>query len=167
VQQNYSKVSGVVESLPALALVEDAVQMIATSLERHGVTIAREVAETPCVRVDKHKVLQILVNLLRNAKQATSANPENERKIKVGIQCQGKERVRITIQDNGTGIARENLNRIFAHGFTTKSDGHGFGLHSSALAATEMGGSISAQSEGLGHGALFTLELPADMQNRN
>jgi C4-dicarboxylate-specific signal transduction histidine kinase len=119
------------------------------------------------VRVDKHKVLQILVNLVRNAKQAIAENEQDERKVTVAVRYPGQDRVRITVQDNGAGIPKENLARIFAHGFTTKSDGHGFGLHTSALAATEMGGALSAQSDGLGRGALFTLELPVDLQNRN
>jgi signal transduction histidine kinase len=62
--------------------------------------------------------------------------------------------------DNGEGIAAENLTRIFAHGFTTKKDGHGFGLHSCVLAAREMGGSLLAASDGPGRGAAFTLVLP-------
>jgi signal transduction histidine kinase len=69
--------------------------------------------------------------------------------------------VAITVRDNGIGIAPENLTRIFGHGFTTKKDGHGFGLHSGALAAKQMNGSLSVHSDGLGKGASFTLELPA------
>jgi PAS domain S-box-containing protein len=167
VQQNFSKVSGVVETLPAPILVEDALHMIAASIERHGIEITTEFQEAPPVRVDKHKVLQILVNLVRNAKQATVENARGERNVKVAVSYPGQDRVKITVQDNGMGIPKENLARIFAHGFTTKQDGHGFGLHTSALAATEMGGALSAQSDGLGRGALFTLELPVDLQNRN
>jgi signal transduction histidine kinase len=70
------------------------------------------------------------------------------------------DRVRITIADNGVGIAAEHLTRIFNHGFTTKKDGHGFGLHSGANAAKEMGGTLTAHSDGSGKGAEFTLELP-------
>ena len=63
--------------------------------------------------------------------------------------------------DNGIGIPPENLTRIFNHGFTTRKDGHGFGLHSGALAAKEMGGSLTVHSGGTGQGAAFTLELPS------
>jgi signal transduction histidine kinase len=72
----------------------------------------------------------------------------------------GEEKVEIAVIDNGTGIAPENMTRIFAHGFTTRKNGHGFGLHSGALAARELGGSLSVQSDGLGHGAMFILVLP-------
>jgi signal transduction histidine kinase len=67
-----------------------------------------------------------------------------------------------TIADNGIGIPPENLTRIFTHGFTTKKNGHGFGLHSSALAAKEIGGSLRAHSEGSGRGATFILEIPIE-----
>ena len=61
--------------------------------------------------------------------------------------------------DNGIGIAKENLKELFRHGFTTKKHGHGFGLHSGALAAKEMGGTLTVHSDGEGKGATFTLEL--------
>jgi signal transduction histidine kinase len=76
------------------------------------------------------------------------------------------DRVSITVADNGVGIAPGNLTRIFNHGFTTKKDGHGFGLHSGANAAKEMGGTLTARSEGLGKGAELTLELPASASTR-
>ncbi|HEY2341762.1 MAG TPA: ATP-binding protein, partial [Chthoniobacteraceae bacterium] len=162
VQQSYAKVSGIIESLPSARLVEDALQMNAGALDRHGIDVIREFAETPPVRVDKHKVLQILINLIRNAKYATSESGLSEKRITARIAFHGASCVHIAIADNGVGIPPENLSRIFAHGFTTKSDGHGFGLHSSALAAAEMGGAIRAHSDGPGKGATFILELPID-----
>jgi C4-dicarboxylate-specific signal transduction histidine kinase len=86
--------------------------------------------------------------------------PRKDRKITVSIAMSGKGKVRITVKDQGCGIAPDNLTRIFSHGFTTKTDGHGFGLHIGALAAQEMGGSLLAESDGPGHGASFILELP-------
>jgi signal transduction histidine kinase len=80
--------------------------------------------------------------------------------IRVSIRRLGESRISLAVQDTGVGLSPENLTRIFAHGFTTKADGHGFGLHSCALAASQMGGSMRAESEGLGHGATFVLELP-------
>jgi two-component system, LuxR family, sensor kinase FixL len=71
-------------------------------------------------------------------------------------------RLRITVADNGVGVAPESFSRLFTQGFTTKKEGHGFGLHSSALAAEEMGGTLTCVSEGPGRGAAFTLELPLD-----
>jgi C4-dicarboxylate-specific signal transduction histidine kinase len=160
-QQSYAKMSGVAEILPPAQLVEDALRMNETALARHGVQVVREFAEVPLVSIDKHKVLQILVNLIRNAKQALKEAAVKEKRLTLRVAHSGPDKVAIVVQDNGVGIPSENLARIFQHGFTTKHDGHGFGLHSGANAAKEMGGSLSAASEGLGRGATFTLELPA------
>jgi signal transduction histidine kinase len=162
VQQSYAKVSGVVESLPVTSLVEDALEMNAEAFTRHGVEVVREFAEVPPVQVDKHKVLQILINIFRNAKYAVSESSRRDKTVIVRAGLNESGCVRVAITDNGIGIAPANLSRIFAHGFTTKKEGHGFGLHSSALAATEIGGSLMAHSDGLGHGATFTLDLPID-----
>ena len=159
-QQNYAKVSGVIESLPVPDLVEDALRMNAAAFTRHGVTVEREFAPVPFVSVDKHKVLQILTNLLRNAKYAVDETTGPRKLIQVGVRAAGGGFVAISVADNGVGIAAENFTRIFAHGFTTRKDGHGFGLHSSALAAKEMGGELQVTSDGPGHGATFTLTLP-------
>jgi C4-dicarboxylate-specific signal transduction histidine kinase len=153
-------VSGILEQIQVQDLVEDALQMNAEALSRHGVILERRFEPVPNVVADKHKVLQILVNLIRNAKYAVDHGPNPSKRVTVSIQAPTEKRVRIQVQDNGVGIAPENLNRIFAHGFTTKQEGHGFGLHTSALAAKEMGGALHAQSEGVGLGALFVLELP-------
>jgi PAS domain S-box-containing protein len=160
VQQNYAKVSGVVEVLPAASLVEDALEMNGAAFGRHRVEVVRAFEEVPPVRVEKHKVLQILINVIRNAKYAVSESRRQDKRISVSIHRNGNNCVKIAVADNGIGIAPEFLTRIFAHGFTTKTDGHGFGLHCAALAAKEMGGSLTAQSEGVDQGATFILELP-------
>jgi PAS domain S-box-containing protein len=163
-QQTYAKVSGVYENLPLAPLVEDALRMNVAAFERHGIEVVREFSQDlPLVRLDRHKVLQILINLLRNAKYAMDAGGAPHKRLVVRIVTASPDRVRVTIADNGVGIAPENLTRIFNHGFTTKTDGHGFGLHSGANAAREMGGSLTARSDGPGQGAEFSLELPAAM----
>ncbi len=165
VQQNYARVSGVVETLAVSDLVEDALEMNDAAFDRHGVDVLREFEDVPLVRVDKHKVLQVLINVIGNAKYAVSESSRPDKQIVVRVTGDG-ERVAIAVSDNGVGIPKENLSRIFAHGFTTKENGHGFGLHSAALAATEIGGKLHVASDGLGHGATFTLEIPADRAAR-
>jgi len=110
--------------------------------------------------VDKHTVLQILVNLIRNAKYACDESTRSDKLVTVRIFKHGNDGVNIQITDNGVGIPRENLSRLFSRGFTTRSDGHGFGLHSCLLATKEMGGALTAHSDGSGLGAVFTLVLP-------
>ena len=159
-QQSYSKALGVVEPLPAVELVEDALRMNAASLSRHEVQIIREYSEIPPVVVDKHKAIQILVNLIRNAKHALDDGGHAEKRLIVRVAKNGGDFVHVSVIDNGVGISKENLTRLFEYGFTTRKSGHGFGLHSSVRAAQEMGGSLTVQSEGVGHGAAFTLALP-------
>jgi len=164
-QQSYAKVSGVAETVDLVDLVDDAIRMNAGALVRHEVTIVRDYCVRPTITVEKHKILQILVNLIRNAKYACTDSDRSDKQMIVRITAAGS-RVQITVIDNGVGIAAENLTRIFAHGFTTRTNGHGFGLHSGALAAREMNGALSAHSDGPGHGASFTLELPFEPQAR-
>lgn len=158
-QQSYAKVSGVTETLPVSDLVEDSIRMNEGSLTRHAVKLVREYDEVPQITLEKHKALQILVNLVRNAKHACDSSCRPDKLIIVRV-SQVRDSIRVSVIDNGVGIAEENLTRIFAHGFTTKADGHGFGLHSGALAAREMGGTLTVHSDGPGTGATFVLELP-------
>jgi signal transduction histidine kinase len=159
-QQSYAKVSGVFENLPAHRLVEDAIAMNIGAFERHGVIVDRQFSPVPLIRVDRHKVLQILINLIRNAKYALDDVQRTDKRITLSIFAVNDRSVHIVVTDNGIGISPENLTRIFAHGFTTREEGHGFGLHSGALAARSMGGALSVASAGTGQGATFTLELP-------
>jgi signal transduction histidine kinase len=159
-QQNYAKVFGSSEPVKPTELVEDALRMHSGALVRHEVQVVREYQENlPEVTVDKHKLLQIVVNLIGNAKKACDESRQPQKLLTVRI-VNGEGRLKISVIDNGVGIPLENLTRIFNHGFTTRKDGHGFGLHSGALAAKEMGGALVAQSEGPGKGAQFTIELP-------
>jgi signal transduction histidine kinase len=159
-QQNYGKVSGLIEIVSLPDLVEDAIRIVEPGLNRRGIHIKRDHEAVPPVPLDKHTVLQILLNLLRNAEEAIAEAGKPEKLIHIRISQPGDNGVRVQVRDTGVGLAPENLTRIFAHGFTTKSDGHGFGLHSGALAAKQMGGTLRADSEGPGMGATFTLELP-------
>ena len=158
-QQSYAKLAGVTETVTVSELVEECLHLNINGFARHAITLLREFAPVPQLNVDKHKLLQILVNLLRNAKHACQQGSQVPRRVTVSI-APVDSGISIAISDNGVGIPPENMTRIFTYGFTTKQEGHGFGLHSGALAAREMGGALRAASEGLGHGATFTLDLP-------
>jgi len=163
-QQSYSKISGVVESVNIVDLVEDAIRLNEGSMSRHHVKVVRDFAETPPTLTEKHKVLQILVNLIRNAKHACDDSGREDKQITLRVTGENG-RIKIFVIDNGVGIPAENLTRIFNHGFTTRKEGHGFGLHSGALTAKELGGTLVAFSEGEGRGATFTVELPIRKSN--
>lgn len=160
-QQAFATMIGTVEPLDPSKLMEDALRMNSGALVRHDVSVVRDFQPTPNVYAETSKVLQILVNLIRNAKYAADEGRRTEKIITLRVAPGLKEGfVRLIVTDNGIGIAAENLPRIFTHGYTTRKDGHGFGLRSAAIAAKELNGSISVESEGTGCGATFTLELP-------
>jgi len=164
-QQSYASISGVTETINVIELVEDSLRMNAGALTRHEVQPVREYSDVPPITVEKHKVLQILVNLIRNAKYACDESGRADKQMTIRV-TNGDKRVSISIIDNGVGIPAENLSRIFAHGFTTRKDGHGFGLHSAVLAAHEMGALLTAHSDGPGAGATFILDLPLEPGGR-
>ena len=165
-QQGMAKKAGRTEILKVSDLVEDALSMNASALAQHEIQVVKEFEEMPLLILEKNKALQILVNLVRNATQACATSGRPEKKLTVRTAA-GNGRVQIAVSDNGVGIPPENLARIFTHGFTTKQEGHGFGLNSCALAAKELGGSLTVQSVGHGHGATFTLELPGQSPPAN
>jgi PAS domain S-box-containing protein len=159
-QQNFAKTGGNTESFPVEELIDDAVRINESGFSRHGIKIVRKYGETPPVLGDRSRVLQVLVNLVGNARHALTESHGEEKILTLGLTSDGPDKVKITVQDNGIGIPAERLPQLFVYGFTTKKDGHGFGLHSCAKAARDMGGSLSVNSEGEGRGAIFTLDLP-------
>lgn len=160
-QQSYASVSGIVEPLQPPETIEDALKLSNNALQRHNVHVVREFGVTRAARAERHKVLQILVNLISNAKKAMDAKEPSQRRLVIRTESGDGDTIVIKVTDNGIGIPAENLPKMFCHGFTTRKDGHGFGLHSSALAAKQIGATLTAASEGPGRGATFTLILPA------
>ncbi|GAA0392172.1 hypothetical protein GCM10008969_11560 [Pseudomonas veronii subsp. inensis] len=159
-QQSYAGVSSVLEPVQISALMEDALRMNSGALNRHHVTVVKEYAQVPQIMADKHRLLLIMVNLISNAKYAMSSLSDRPRQMTLSIQTVENDILQISVKDEGEGIPAENMARIFTHGFTTRKEGHGFGLHSCALAAIEMNGRLTAHSDGPGKGALFTLQIP-------
>ncbi len=163
-QQSVARVQNVDQAVEVSELLEDAVEVNRLRLEKFGVVIDKQCEALPPVRIDRHKVMQILVNLVKNACDAMEGNTAETRHMTLQAQEIEDGMVRISVADAGSGIAPENLARVFNHGFTTKADGHGFGLHSSANTAQQMGGRLTVASDGVGHGASFQLDLPLTKQ---
>jgi PAS domain S-box-containing protein len=161
VQQQHARTVGALEEFHVPQLIDEALRLDAISLDHLGITIVREYAEVPPLLADRHRLLQILINLLSNARQSLVESQRRDKQLIIRIRLSAEgQHLLIDVADNGLGIAPEQMERIFKQGFTTKKTGHGFGLHISALAATEMKGRLTCASPGPGQGATFTLELP-------
>jgi two-component system, NtrC family, sensor kinase len=160
-QQSLAGVSGVVAPTSIETLLSDALEMQASRIKDSGVIIERGGDAIGEVLVDRVKTVQILVNLIRNAIDALENSEPDRRRIRLLTEPGPRNGVfSIHVEDEGSGIAPRDFVHIFQYGYTTKVGGHGFGLHASALAAQEMGGWLSAKSDGPGCGARLTLELP-------
>ena len=160
-QQNYASVSHITEDARPEELIDEALRISEASLSRHGISVKKIFDPVPLVNVSRHKVLQILVNLIRNAKHAMDDTGRSDKDMTITLRLSPEGRVQFIVTDNGVGIPKENLAKIYTFGFTTRKNGHGFGLHSSANTAKELGGSLHTASDGPGKGATFTIELPA------
>lgn len=158
-QQSYAGVSGVIQLTDVNALLDDAVRLNSSSFERHSIEVVRDYAELPQLLLDRQRLMQIMINLVKNAKESLMEQLEAHRRLTLRTHGEN-DRLIIQVIDTGVGIKADNLTRIFSHGFTTKQSGHGFGLHSCANSAAQMNGSLSAQSDGHTAGATFTLNLP-------
>jgi signal transduction histidine kinase len=158
-QQTYAHSTLLTEECELSPLLEDALSIQMPALKRHGINVVRTLTSHCRVRVDKHKLLQILINLISNAKNAVVSLPQGTRNLHVRLEQRGGKAL-IHVVDNGVGIAPEVRERLFTQGFTTRESGHGLGLHSSALAARMLGGRLTLESDGPGLGATATLELP-------
>jgi C4-dicarboxylate-specific signal transduction histidine kinase len=167
-QQRYARTNQTLLELVNLReLVEDSLRINQAALGRHSVKVEQRLEDVPPILTERHKVLMILVNLISNAKYALDSVPVQERCLTVSLGRPSAGPVHIEVRDNGVGIEPQMLTRVFQYGFTTREEGHGFGLHSSALAAHELGGSLKAHSEGPGKGAMFRLELPATTEQQS
>jgi PAS domain S-box-containing protein len=162
-QQSYARVSvDVRESVMVGDLMEDALRISGLTAMSQDIQIVRDYTPGASATIDRHKTLQILVNLISNARHAIRARPPGTGRVTVRVRAEEGGRVRLEVGDDGVGIPPENMVEIFRFGFTTKKDGHGFGLHAGALSAKQMGGTLTAASDGVGRGATFTLVLPAE-----
>ena len=161
-QQDIAHAGNVREATSVEELMEQALMMGMPEPEKYGIRVVREYAQVPTIMTDRHYVLQILVNVITNAKNAMVEYPANSHclTVRIGLPAGRSKSVRFEVGDTGGGITAENLPRLFAQGFTTRKAGHGLGLHSAAIAAKNLGGTLQAKSPGVGRGATFMLDLP-------
>jgi NO-binding membrane sensor protein with MHYT domain/two-component sensor histidine kinase len=156
-QQTYARRGGVTEALDVAELLDNAVAIHFADMP--DVTVRREYEPLAPLIIDRHKLIQILGNLLSNARHALKDHTEVRRQLTLRVRRENSESIAIDVQDSGVGIPSGVLGRLFEFGYTTKKDGHGFGLHTSAILAKELSGELLAFSEGPGQGARFELRL--------
>ncbi len=159
-QQDYARGGVYREEVDIVQSIEDILAMQQASLDRSGVQIERKLLPIGQVKIERLKFANIMVNLIKNGKEAMEGNPPGEKVLTIETGLEGDRKFFVRVKDQGEGIPQENLEKIFQHGFTTKREGHGFGLHFCANAMTEMGGRLVVSSEGKGKGACFTLLFP-------
>ncbi|MGL1935468.1 MAG: ATP-binding protein [Fibrobacterales bacterium] len=163
-QQSYASATSLTEMYSVSEIIEDGLAMESSSIDKHGISIVKNYYPVPDVPIQRTKLIHIIINLINNAKEAMEEIPRTERTLSIEVVDQGSE-ITITVSDSGHGISPENLNNIFSHGFTTKEQGHGFGLHSCANYMTEMGGRMSVSSGKVLPGATFTLIFVKELDN--
>ncbi|MGH8177865.1 MAG: sensor histidine kinase [Steroidobacter sp.] len=160
-QQTYARRGGVTEAVDIAELLDNAIAIHFTNTTE--ATIQREYEPLAPVTLDRHKLIQILGNLLSNARHALTDRGEHRCVLTLRLRAQETGSIVIEVEDSGVGIDPDALQHLFEFGFTTKKDGHGFGLHTSAILAKELGGELAGHSDGPGRGARFVLRLPAAM----
>ena len=161
-QQSMAGSLGMIESLRPARLVDLVLEIEGPALAAAGIEVTREDGALLPRALDRHQMMQVLLNVVSNARHALVASSRPDRRLVVRTQGGADGGVRFEVADNGSGILPEHLPRVFEHGFTTKPDGHGVGLHYCASVASAMGATISCESAGPGQGAVFRLDLPPD-----
>lgn len=161
-QQSFATTGGVQSLLELGEVVDAAIQITSETYRQHGIEVVKDYQVNPQLLSDKQKLIQVLVNLLRNAKHAIEDSASEDQTVSVRITAPSDQEIAIEVHDTGIGISPENLKKIFQHGFTTRKGrgGHGFGLHHSFFTLGELGGRLEAHSPGLGKGASFIAILP-------
>jgi C4-dicarboxylate-specific signal transduction histidine kinase len=157
-QQTYARRGGISEVVDVAELVDNAIALHFTGSTE--VTVKRDYQLAPQLTLDRHKLIQVLGNLLSNARHALRDSTQGQPVLTVRIRAVDPDLLAIDVEDSGIGIDAGGLRRLFEFGYTTKKDGHGFGLHASANLAKELGGELCGHSDGRGRGARFSLRIP-------
>jgi PAS domain S-box-containing protein len=163
-QQDLAKVQGITEPISVVELMDEALAVNHELLETQEIVVSREFDEIPQLIVDKHQVLEVLVDVIRNGCQAMAQVSPKQLIVRAKLIPGPPDSVCLEIQDSGVGIPTDDLTKIFGQGYNTRDGGRGMSLHNGALVAKNLGGALRAHSEGFGHGATFALELPGNFQ---
>ena len=161
-QQMYAKVGVHEEEISIWDLIQDSLAIFKSTIDSNTLKLDETIKALPKIKIQKSKLVHILLNLIKNAWDALIGVNDRPKRIYIFGEVESDEFLSLYIQDNGCGIKEENMRKIFTHGFTTKDSGHGFGLHNCANLMTEINGKIYVQSEGENKGATFKLIIPIE-----
>ncbi len=162
IQHDYAQSGLLIEELSPAEFIGEVLALMHVSMERHAIDVhVHELSKEPCL-VTRTKIVNVLVNLIENAKDAVDGNPSlgKPKRLEISTSQTLDGKLEIEVHDNGYGILAENMDHVFTFGFTTKAKGHGYGLHTSANAMTEMGGSLRIESDGPDCGTSAIMQLP-------
>lgn len=159
-QQTYAQRTDFRQTVDLPTLIEEAIDLNHDEVQALGVAISVQCPSLPTLSLNKSKLIQVLVNLIRNAVRAMDELSDCERRMIIRVRIADETDVEISVQDTGKGFDAASREKLFNHGYTTRADGQGYGLHYCASALQEMGGNISAHSDGVGLGATFRIRLP-------
>ncbi len=158
-QQTYATRGFQKEESTLAEVIEEALAIQKNDIINHQVKVNLNLDNNPKIHIHKNKLIHVVVDLIKNACEAMP----DRKQMTISTETD-HQHVYLKISDTGRGILPEHLNRIFNHGFTTKKNCLGFGLHACANAMTEMGGVIKVESKGLNMGATFTLQFNLEKQ---
>jgi PAS domain S-box-containing protein len=161
-QQDLAKPGGITEPVSLSELIGEALAVNRDLLDRFSIDVIQEFQEIPQIIVEKRQVLQILVDIIRNACQAMESASIKRLTVRITLVMGPPDSICLEVQDTGHGISPDDLTRIFGQGYSTKYGGRGLNLHHGALMAKNMGGTLRAHSEGTGRGATLFLDLPGN-----
>ena len=162
-QMKYTRIKKVTEQLVFKKLVKDAIQMLEDTTKKYSINVVTDFSELPIIQEDENKLLQILINIIKNGCEAMSETAADQRQLTLTAQLDKSvlpQQIVFKVKDNGIGFTQAEKEKLFGFGYSTKERGSGFGLHACGNDLNAIGGSIEARSEGKGLGATFIIRLP-------
>lgn len=159
-QQAFAKRTDFRQEIDLQSLISQAVAINQQLIQSMGVRLVKNVPDLPELMLNRNKITQILVNMIRNGLQAMQDRSPDQRLLKIHCRLLDQRDLEIEVSDTGIGFDEHTQAKLFTHGFSTKTTGNGLGLHYCANAMREIGGSISASSPGPGLGATFRIVVP-------
>ncbi|MCB1050437.1 MAG: GHKL domain-containing protein [Acidobacteria bacterium] len=146
------------EQIELTEILDTSLKIMMPLIHKHQIQLEKRYGPPIHMTLEGNKLLQIIINLLKNACEAIVEAKPDQPKISLHAE-QTEEAVILEISDNGIGYDSSIRQRMFTLGFTTKLEGHGFGLHYCALAVKDLNGQLETQSAGLYKGSTFTITL--------